>query len=107
VSSSGGALPGVTRVVRFGRDGRTGAGEGPEAEALAAKGLYLAINHAGVIAAAFGLRDLVLATLHGARESFLIVHSNGNYLAVAVAPGVTTEAVAAQVRALLTRQVAR
>lgn len=101
------ALVGVTRVVRFGRDGRTAAGEGPEAEALAAKGLYLAINHAGAVSAAFGLREVVLASVQGARESFLIVHSNGNYLAVAVAQGVATDAVAAQVRALLSRPVTR
>jgi hypothetical protein len=101
------ALAGVTRVVRFGRDGRTAAGEGPAAEELAAKGLYLAINHAGAVAATFGLRDVVVATVQGARESFLIVHSNGNYLAVAVSPGVALEPVAAQVRSLLTRPAGR
>lgn len=101
------ALPGVTQVVRFGRDGRTAPGEGPAAEALAAKGLYLAINHAGSVAASFGLRDLALASLQGDRESFLIVHSGGNYLAMAIAPGVAVEPVAAQVRSALARPAAR
>ncbi len=101
------ALAGVTRVVRFGRDGRTAPGEGPAGEELAAKGLYLAINHAGAIAAAFGLRDVVLASVQGARESFLIVHGSGNYLAVAVEPGVPVEPVAAQVRGLLAKPAAR
>lgn len=97
------ALAGVTRVVRFGKDGRTAPGEGPAGEELAAKGLYLALNHAGTVAAAFGLRDVVTASVQGARESFLIVHAGGNYLAVAVAPGVAVEPVAAQVRTLLQR----
>jgi uncharacterized protein DUF4388 len=100
-------VPGVTRLVRFGRDGRPPQGEGAAGEALAAKGLYLAINHAGAIGAAFGLRDLVLASVQGDRESFLIVHGGGNYLAVAVGPGVAMEPVAAEVRSLLTRQAAR
>ncbi len=101
------SLAGVTRVVRFGKDGRTAAGEGPAGEDLAAKGLYLAINHAGAIASTFGLREVVLASVHGTRESFLIVHGGGNYLAVAVAPGVPVEPVAAQVRSLLAKPATR
>lgn len=101
------ALAGVTRVVRFDRNGRTAAGEGPAGEELAAKGLYLAINHAGAVGAAFGLRDVVLASLQGARESFVLVHSAGNYLAVAVGPGVPVDPVAAQVRTLLAKPAAR
>lgn len=101
------AVPGVASAVRFGRDGRVGPGEGPAAEALAAKALYLALNHAGAIAATFGLRDLSIGALQGARESLLVVHSNGNYLGVAVAKGAAVEPVAAQVRALLTRPAAR
>ncbi len=101
------ALPGVTMAVRFGGDARTAPGEGPAAEALAAKGLYLALNHAGAVAQAFGLRDVVLASVQGPRESFLMVHSNGNYLAAAVAPGVAVDQVAGQVRALLTRPAGR
>lgn len=101
------AVPGVTRVVRFGRDGRPLRDEGPEVETLAAKGLYLAINHAGAIGAFFGLRDLSMATVQGEREAFLVVHSNGNYLAAAVDPAQPVEPVAAQVRGLLTRPAAR
>jgi hypothetical protein len=100
-------LPGVTAAVRFGRDGRTQRDEGPAGEALAAKGLYLALNHAGAIGDAFGLRDLSLASLQGDREALLVVHGNGNYLAVQVGPGLAVEPVAAQVRGLLTRPAAR
>jgi hypothetical protein len=101
------ALAGVTRVVRFGKDGRTSPGEGPAGEELAAKALYLALNHAGAVAAAFGLRDVVLASVQGARESFVVVHGGGTYLAVAVGPGVAVEPVAAQVRTLLARPASR
>jgi hypothetical protein len=101
------AVPGVTRVVRFGRDGRPLRDEGPEAEALAAKGLYLALNHAAAVAQAFGLHDLSEAALQGARESFVLLHSRGSYLAVGMAPGAAVGPVAAQVRTLLTRPAAR
>lgn len=101
------AIQGVVRAVRFGGDGRTAPGEGPAAEELAAKGLYLALNHAGAVGAAFGLGALVVATLQGAREAFLVVHSNGNYLGVAGGPGVAMEPIAVQVRGLLTRPAGR
>lgn len=101
------AIQGVTRAVRFGSDGRTAPGEGPAAEALAAKGLYLALNHSAAVGAAFGLRRLVLGSVQGARESFLVVHSNGNYLGVAIGAGVDMQAIAAQVRSALTRPAAR
>jgi hypothetical protein len=78
-----------------------------EAEALAAKGLYLALSHAAAVAQAFGLRDLSVASLQGARESLVLVQSRGSYLAVGVAAGEPVEPVAAQVRALLTRPVGR
>jgi hypothetical protein len=101
------ALPGVTGLVRFGADGRPTAAATHEVEALAAKGLYLALTHAAAVAQAFGLRDLAVASLQGARESFILVQSRGSYLAVGVATGEAVEPVAAQVRALLTRQAVR
>jgi hypothetical protein len=97
------ALRGVVRVVRFGSDGRAAGREGAEAEQLAAKGLYLAVNHAAAVAAALGLGELSIAALQGERESFVVVHRAGNYLAVAVEPGAPIDLVASQVRALLTR----
>lgn len=100
-------VPGVTRAVRFGRDGLPGPGEGAEGEALAAKGLYLAINHAGAIGAAFGLREVVVASVQSERGSFVLVHGNGSFLAAAIAPGVAVEPVASQVRSLLTRPAGR
>jgi len=101
------ALPGVTGLVRFGGDGRPTGPATHESEAQAAKGLYLALTHAAAVARAFGLRELSMASLQGVRDSFVLVQSRGSYLAVAVAPGEPVEPVAAQVRALLTRQAAR
>jgi hypothetical protein len=101
------AIPGVTGLVRFGADGRPAGTATHEAEALAAKGLYLALTHGAALAQAFGLRDLSIASLQGAKESFILVQSRGSYLAVGVAHGEAVEPVAAQVRALLTRQAPR
>jgi hypothetical protein len=102
------AIAGVTRLVRFGKDGRPLGDASPQAEALAAKGLYLAMTHAAFAAAAFGLHDLSLASVQGEREAFVVVHSHGNYLCVATDPVVaTTESVVAELRALLTRAGAR
>jgi hypothetical protein len=101
------ATPGVTQLVRFGKDGRPPAGQGPEAEALAAKGMYLALTHAAAVAQAFGLQDLSMASLQGRTESLVLVHSAGNYLCLAVTPGVPLEPMVTQVRAILTRGAAR
>lgn len=95
------AIRGVTQLVRFGADGRPSGDVSAEAEQLAASGLYLAMTHAATIAAAFGLRDLAVATLQGEREAFVLAHGSGHYLCVAVAPGVAAEQVAAQLRVLL------
>lgn len=101
------ALPGVTGMVRFGEDGRPTGPGGHEAEALAAKGLYLALNHAAAVGEAFGLHGLSMAALRGAGDSFVLVHSRASYLAVRVAEGTAVEPVAAQMRALLTRPAGR
>jgi len=99
------AIPGVTRVVRFSRDGRTSGRDGPDGEQLAAKGLYLAVNHAAAVASALGLGELSIAAVQGERESFAVVHRAGVFLCVAIEPGTPTERVTAQLRALLTRPV--
>jgi hypothetical protein len=101
------AIPGVTEVVRFGKDGRPSGEAGAGREALAAKGLYLAMTHAAAVAEAFGLHEVSLATVRGARESFVLVHSRGNHLCVAAAPGAPLEPIVAQLRAVLTRQPSR
>jgi hypothetical protein len=101
------AIPDVIGLARFGSDGRPSSDQGPEAEVLAARGLYLAMTHAAAVAAAFGLRDLATASLRGAQESFVVVHARGNYLCVAVRPGAAVEPVEARVRALLTKPAAR
>ncbi len=99
-------LPGVTRVVRFGKDGRPVRAEGPQADHLAAIGLYLAVTQVAAVAAAFGLGELSIASLQGERESFAVVHKGGNYLCVAVAAGTPVEPIVGQLRALLTRTAA-
>lgn len=101
------AIRGVTGLARFGADGRPTGAEDAEAEALAAKGLYLALNHAAAVARAFGLRDLVMATVDGGCESFAVVHAQGKYLAVAIEAGLPVEPIAAQIRAALSRTAAR
>jgi hypothetical protein len=101
------ALRGVTSVVRFARDGRPVGEAGPDAEALAAKGLYLEMAHAASIASAFGLHDLAIATVQGAAESFVVVHGTTSSLCVAVDRAAPVEAVVSQLRAILTRPVAR
>lgn len=101
------AIPGVARLVHFGKDGRPVGSAGPEAEALAAKGLYVAVTHAAFVAAAFGLRDLRTATVHGARESFVLVQGNGSSICAEAAPGAAADAIAAQMRTLLARPAAR
>jgi hypothetical protein len=97
------AIRGVTQLVRFGKDGRPAADCGPAGEALAAKGLYLSLTHAAAVADAFGLHDLAFATVHGERESFVLVHSGGQFLCTAVAQDAAIDQVVAQLRALLTR----
>ena len=97
------AIPGVGRLVRFGSDGRPAGEVDPEAEALAAKGLYLAMTHGAAVARAFGLRDLATASLRGAKESFVLVHSRGAYLCAAVRPDAAADQVEAKIRTLLTR----
>jgi len=101
------AIHGVTGLVRFGADGRPAGECGPDAEALAAKALYLAMNHAGAVARAFGLRELVVASVQGKEQSLVVVHSHGHYLGVSVDRGVAADSVAAQIRAILTRPAAR
>jgi hypothetical protein len=101
------AIRGVTRLVRCGADGRPTGPADAEAEGLAARGLYLALSHAGAVGQAFGLQPLVLATVEGPRESFVVVHAGGQYLCVGVAAGTPVEPVASQVRALLTRPAGR
>jgi len=100
------AIHGVTRVVRFGQDGRP-ADEGHEAEALAARGLYLAMTQATWVASAFGLHDLGIASLRGQKESFVLVHGSGRYLCVSVAAGMALDPVVSQLRAILSRPTPR
>jgi hypothetical protein len=101
------AIPGVLQLVRFGPDGRPVGDPSPGAEALAARALYVALNHASAIARGFGLHGFALATLRTARDAVVVVHVGANYLALSVAPDAALDEVAAQVRALLSRSAPR
>jgi hypothetical protein len=102
------AIPGVTQVVRFGSDGRPAAEDGPGAEALAAKGLYLAMMHAGAVGTAFGLHELKMATLDSLTGPLVLVHGGGGtYLCLAVSPGTPLDPVVEKLRAILSRAAAR
>jgi hypothetical protein len=96
-------IPGVTQVVRFGKDGRPAADSGPGGEALAAKGLYVFLTHAAAVSEAFGLHDLAFAAVRGERESFVLVHSAGQFLCTAVTQDAQLDHVMAQIRAILTK----
>ena len=101
------AIRGVTGLARFGSDGRPVGEAGPEAEALAARGLYLTMTHAVAVAEAFGLRDLAVASLGGGPEPIVVIHSGNQFVALAVAPDVAIDSIVTQVRALFTRPAAR
>jgi uncharacterized protein DUF4388 len=101
------AIRGVTRLVRFGSDGRPVGGGGPEAEALAATALYVALTHAAAVASAFGLKDLAVATLEGEREGLVLVRGSGGFLCVAVEAGFPLDPIVAQLRTLLSRPAPR
>lgn len=101
------AIPGVTQLVRFGDDGRPVGAAGPEAEALAANGLYLALTHAAAVGATFGFRELAVAMLQNDRQSFILVHGSAGFLCVALEPGAPQDAIVAQVRSLLSRPAQR
>ena len=93
----------MTQLVRFGKDGRPAGDAGPPARRSRAKGLYLSLTHAAAVAEAFGLHDLAFASVRGERESFVLVHSGGQFLCTAVSQDAAIEPVVAQIRALLTR----
>lgn len=101
------AIRGVTALARFGPDGRPVGEAGPEAEALAAKGLYLALTHGAAVAEAFGLRDLSVASLGGGPEQLVVIHSGDQFVALSVAPDAAIDSVVTQVRALFTRPAPR
>ena len=90
-----------------GSDGRPRGSEGVEAEALAAKGLYLASTHARAVAEAFGLRDLQLAAVSSPCCSFVLAQREGNYLGVEVEAGAPVDVVEEEVRALFFRTPGR
>jgi hypothetical protein len=95
------ALPEVAHVVRFGADGRPVGDAGPSAEALAAKGLYLSVMHAGAVSGTFGLGELRLATLDSPKGSLVVVHGGGSYLALALTPGAAIDPLVARLRTIL------
>lgn len=101
------AIRGVKRVVRVGNDGRPAGGGGPEAEALAATGVYLDLAPAAAVRGAFGLRELAVATLENERQSLVVVRVGTGLLCMEVEPGSPLELVVAAVRGILLRAAAR
>lgn len=97
------ALPGVVYAVRFGAEGTPIGDAGPQAEALAARGFYLAQMVAGPAAQLLGLHDLGVAAVRSAGEQLLLFHVRGSYLCLAVAPDVSVDRVEADARAIQTR----
>lgn len=97
------ALPGVVYAVRFGKEGTPIGDGGPQAEALAARGFYLAQMIAEPAGALLGLRDLGVAAVRSASEQLLLFHVRGSYLCLAVAPDVSVDRVEADVRAIQAR----
>jgi Domain of unknown function (DUF4388) len=101
------AIRGVTRLVRFGNDGRPVGGGGLEAEALAARALYLAVKHAAAVASSFGLKEVALATLESERDRFILVRGSTGFLCVEVETGVAPDSIVAELRTLLSRPASR
>lgn len=96
-------LKGVTRVVHAGPDGRPKGDESVEAEALAARGVYLAVAHGGLVAQAFGLGAVTSAMVSGPGGGFVVTASNGHHLIVEVGADVPVATVEAQLRQVLSR----
>lgn len=101
------AINGVKQIVRFGSNGRVVGGGGPEADVLAAHGLYLALVHAAAARAAFGFRELTLAALENHGQPMVLVRHSAGFLCVAVEQGVPLDSVVAQLRSLLMRTAMR
>jgi hypothetical protein len=101
------AIRGVRRVVRAGNDGTPSGAGGPEAEALAAAGVYLDLAPAAAVRAAFGLRELAVATVENERQALVVVRGATGFLCVEVEPGSPLELVVAAVRSILSRAASR
>jgi len=101
------AISGVDEVVRFGKDGVPVGDASPQAEALAARGLYLAMTHAAAVSEAFGLGELSSISLRSEREPLLLFQAQGQYLCVAVGAQGANEEIEARIRALFARPGAR
>jgi predicted regulator of Ras-like GTPase activity (Roadblock/LC7/MglB family) len=97
------AIAGVDEVVRFGKDGVPVGDASPQAEALAARGLYLAMTHAAAVSDAFGLGELSSISLRSEREPLLLFQAQGQYLCVAVGAQGANEEIEARIRALFAR----
>jgi predicted regulator of Ras-like GTPase activity (Roadblock/LC7/MglB family) len=100
-------IAGVEEVVRFGRDGVPIGDASPQAEALAARGLYLVMTHAAAVSAAFGLGELTSISLRSETEPLLLFQSQGHFLCVTVGASTAIEDVEARIRAFFTRPAAR
>jgi hypothetical protein len=95
------AFPDVSYAVLLNADGTPASDSSPQAEALAAKGMFLSTLMGNPVGAAFGLGELQVAALHTNREQLLLVHSRDQALCVAVFPGASLDEVEAEIRRML------
>ena len=96
------AFPDVSYAVLLNADGTPASDTSPQAEALAAKGMFLSTLMGNPVGTAFGLGELQVASLHTNREQLLLIHSREKVLCVAVFPGASLDEVEAEIRRMVT-----
>jgi len=85
------SLPEIERVVHCRKDGTPVGEQGPQAEALAAKCVYLALVLGEPSGADLGLGELSAAALHTQSEQLLLFRSRDQYLCASLRPGTSLE----------------
>ncbi len=74
------------------------------AEALAARGLFLATLMGAPVGSAFGLGELQSVALHSSREPLLLFHLRDQFLCVSVLPGTSLEETEIAVRQIVSQR---
>ena len=97
------ALPDVSYAVVLAADGTPLGDSTPQAEALAAKGIFLATLIGTPVGAAFGLGDLKIAALHASREPLLLFRTRDHLVCASLLPGGSLEETEAAIRDMLAR----
>jgi hypothetical protein len=97
------ALPDVSYAVSLSPEGTPVGDVSPQAESLAAKGIFLATLMGTPVGAAFGLGELKVAALHAGREPLLLVRTREHFLCASLLPGGSLEETETAIRDLLAR----